>query len=137
MPSDYSLKTIDTPTALLERARDGDSNALEGLLKAVQPQLYRFSLKMCRHEEDAEDVLQESMLTLAHSFQDFRGASSLSTWLYTITRYICIKKCRKSKFAPDRQESLDSLATMYQNSLQSNLQNPQEKAESAEIWRQV
>lgn len=81
---------------LLERARGGDAAALEALLRAVQPQLYRFSMKMCRHTEDAEDVLQDSMMTLARSFRDFRGASSLSTWLFTIARSFCIKKRRKT-----------------------------------------
>ena len=97
-------------SVLLERARRGDEAALEQLLSAVQPQLYRFSMKMCRHTEDAEDVLQDSMMTLARSFRDFRGASSLSTWLFTIARSFCIKKRRKSKFAPQREESLEQLA---------------------------
>ena len=47
---------------LLERAREGDAAALEQLLTVVQPQLYRFSMKMCRHTEDAEDVLQASVV---------------------------------------------------------------------------
>ena len=52
---------------LLKRAQAGDREALEALLVAVQPQLYRFSMKMCRHTEDAEDVLQDSMLSVARA----------------------------------------------------------------------
>jgi len=122
---------------LLERARDGDPAALEQLLIAVQPQLYRFSMKMCRHTEDAEDVLQDSMMTLARSFRDFRGASSLSTWLFTIARSFCIKKRRKSKFAPEREESLEQLAPSEQARIRSAGQDPHQRAESAEIWQQV
>ena len=62
----------DKQKLLLEQAREGDVEALESLLRQVQPQLYRFSMKMCRHTQDAEDVLQESMLTLARSFKDFK-----------------------------------------------------------------
>jgi len=122
---------------LLERARGGDDAALEQLLSAVQPQLYRFSMKMCRHTEDAEDVLQDSMMTLARSFRDFRGASSLSTWLFTIARSFCIKKRRKGKFAPEREESLEQLAPAEQQRIRSATPGPHEQAESAEIWRQV
>jgi len=122
---------------LLERARGGDAAALETLLRAVQPQLYRFSMKMCRHTEDAEDVLQDSMMTLARSFRDFRGASSLSTWLFTIARSFCIKKRRKGKFAPEREESLEQLAPAEQQRIRSATPGPHEQAESAEIWRQV
>jgi RNA polymerase sigma-70 factor, ECF subfamily len=122
---------------LLERARSGDNSALEALLLAVQPQLYRFSMKMCRHTEDAEDVMQDSMMTLARSFRDFRGASSFSTWLFTIVRSYCIKKRRKSKFAPEREESLEQLDPAEQQQILSPIPDPQKQAESAEIWREV
>jgi RNA polymerase sigma-70 factor (ECF subfamily) len=124
-------------THLLESARAGDDAALEALLREVQPQLYRFSMKMCRHAEDAEDVLQDSMMTLARSFRDFRGASSLSTWLFTVARSFCIKKRRKSKFAPEREESLEHLAPGEKEQLRSATPDPHERAESVEAWRQV
>ncbi|MBI2897991.1 MAG: sigma-70 family RNA polymerase sigma factor [Deltaproteobacteria bacterium] len=93
--------------ALLARARGGDRAALEALLVRHQPRVYRFGMKMCRDPEDASDVLQETLLTMARTVRDFRGASSVSTWLYTIARSFCIKKRRRSKFAPEALESLE------------------------------
>ncbi len=93
---------------LLDRARTGDRRALEELLSRHQRRVYRFGLKMCRDAEDAKDVLQETMLAVARTVKDFRGASSVSTWLYTIARSFCIKKRRRSKFAPEQEESLDA-----------------------------
>lgn len=93
--------------ALLDRARTGDRAALEHLLDRHQRRVYRFGLKMCRDPEDAKDVLQETLLAVARTVKDFRGASSVSTWLYTIARSFCIKKRRRSKFAPEQEESLD------------------------------
>lgn len=93
---------------LLERARGGDRRALEDLLDRHQRTVYRFGLKMCRDPEDAKDVLQETLLAVARTVKDFRGASSVSTWLYTIARSFCIKKRRRSKFAPEHEESLDA-----------------------------
>ncbi len=93
---------------LLERARAGDRRALETLLARHQRRVYRFGLKMCRDPEDAKDVLQETLLAVARTVKDFRGASSVSTWLYTIARSFCIKKRRRSKFAPEQEESLES-----------------------------
>jgi RNA polymerase sigma-70 factor (ECF subfamily) len=63
---------------------------------------------MCRDPEDAKDVLQDTLLAMARGVRDFRGASSISTWLYTIARSFCIKKRRRSKFAPDEERSLDT-----------------------------
>ena len=65
-------------------------------------------MRMCRDPEDAKDVLQDTLLAMARGVRDFRGASSLSTWLYTIARSFCIKRRRRSKFAPKRG-ALDAL----------------------------
>src|SRR5512139_618530 len=94
--------------ALLDQARTGDRRALEDLIGRHQRRVYRFGLKMCRDPEDAKDVLQETLLAAARTVKDFRGASSVSTWLYTIARSFCIKKRRRSKFAPEQEESLDA-----------------------------
>lgn len=86
--------------ALLEAARGGDRSALEALLERHQAQIYRFGLKLCRDPDDAQDVLQDTMIAMARGVRDFRGTSSLATWLYTIARSFCIKKRRRGKFAP-------------------------------------
>jgi RNA polymerase sigma-70 factor (ECF subfamily) len=98
----------ETDNLLLDRARVGDRQAIEALLERHQAQVYRFGLKMCRDPEDAKDVLQDTLLSMARGVRDFRGASSLSTWLYTVARSFCIKKRRKSKFAPNDERSLDT-----------------------------
>lgn len=85
---------------LLAAARAGDAAALEGLVRRYQPRVYRFGMKMCGDPEDAKDVLQETLLAMARGVRDFRGASSLSTWLYTIARSFCIKKRRSTATGP-------------------------------------
>jgi RNA polymerase sigma-70 factor (ECF subfamily) len=96
-----------TDAELLESARRGDPEPLEALISRYQGRVLRFGLRMCGDREDAEDVVQETLLVLARSFRDFRGESSVSTWLYTIARSFCIKKRRRSKFAPMAPVSID------------------------------
>jgi RNA polymerase sigma-70 factor (ECF subfamily) len=100
----------DTDQDLLQAVRGGDRRALERLLARHQSQIYRFGAKMCRDEEDAKDVLQETMIAAARTIPDFRGTSAVSTWLYAIARSFCIKKRRTSKFAPERIDSLEAHA---------------------------
>jgi RNA polymerase sigma-70 factor (ECF subfamily) len=95
---------------LVDAARAGDRRALEKLLERHQGAVYRFGMKMCGEPEDAKDVLQETLFAAARTLPDFRGASSVSTWLYTIARSFCLKKRRTSKFAPERMESLEAQA---------------------------
>ncbi|HET7826175.1 MAG TPA: sigma-70 family RNA polymerase sigma factor [Anaeromyxobacter sp.] len=93
---------------LLDRARTGDRDALDVLLERHQRRVYRFGLKMCRDPEDAKDVLQDTLLAAVRTMKDFRGAASVSTWLYTIARSFCLKKRRRSKFAPEHEESIEA-----------------------------
>jgi RNA polymerase sigma-70 factor (ECF subfamily) len=111
-----NLLIVDTeegpPTSeLLERARGGDRAALEALLERFEPQLYRFGMRMCGDPEDARDVLQETMLAAARAIRDFRGASSISTWLYAIARSFCIKARRQGRSAKARPVPPEQLAT--------------------------
>lgn len=93
--------TEATRDTVLEAARAGDAQALESLLKEHQARIYRFGLKMCGHPEDAQDVVQETMFAAARTIRGFRGSSSVSTWLYSIARSFCIKRRRRSVFAPE------------------------------------
>jgi RNA polymerase sigma-70 factor (ECF subfamily) len=99
---------MSTPDSdLVAAAQGGDRQALEALLARHQGRVYRFGRRMCGDEEDAADVLQETLLAAARGLPEFRGASSVSTWLFTIARSFCIKRRRTSKFAPATVESLD------------------------------
>jgi RNA polymerase sigma-70 factor (ECF subfamily) len=81
-------------TDLIEAFRGGDEQALAELLKRHAPGIYRFGLRMCRDPEDARDVVQDTLLAAARGVRDFRGASSLSTWLYAVARSFCLRKRR-------------------------------------------
>ena len=118
---------------LVAAARQGDSAALETLLVRYQPHLYRFGLRMCGNVEDADDVAQQSLISMARSVRDFRGDSSVSSWLYTIARRFCIKKRRRSKFAPTREESLDAAATDMARQLVDPRPNPEQTATNQEL----
>jgi RNA polymerase sigma-70 factor (ECF subfamily) len=93
--------------ALLEAAQAGDRAAFEAFVERHQARVLRFGLKMCRDAEDARDVAQETLLAAARGIAGFRKGSSPSTWLYTIARSFCIKRRRRSKFAPAAVVSLD------------------------------
>ncbi len=120
---------------LLERARAGDAQAIEALLERHQAQVYRFGLKMCRDPEDAKDVLQDTLLSMARGVRGFRGASSISTWLYTIARSFCIKKRRRSKLAPGEDRSLDTEMFAEGRQLTDPAQSPDEALAGKHVER--
>jgi RNA polymerase sigma-70 factor, ECF subfamily len=81
-------------TELLDAVRGGDRTALEELLERYERRIYRFGLRMCGNEEDAREVLQETLLAAFRHLPAFRGDAALSTWLYQIARSFCIKERR-------------------------------------------
>jgi RNA polymerase sigma-70 factor, ECF subfamily len=117
---------------LLQEARAGSGPAVEALLERHEARLYRFARRLCRDREDAEDVLQESLLAAARGLPRFRGASSIGTWLYTIARSFCIKKRRKSVFAP-AEVSLDTQASAAASGVADPSRRPDEALEASRL----
>jgi RNA polymerase sigma-70 factor (ECF subfamily) len=130
-----AVGTGDSPTddQLLAAAREGDSAAIELLLVRYQPHLYRFGLRMCGNPEDAGDIAQESLMAMARSLRAFRGDSSVSSWLYTIARRFCIKKRRRSMFAPAQEDSLDRPGTDGVQRLADPAPSPEQAAANREL----
>lgn len=85
---------------LVARARRGEREALEAVLAAVAPSIHRFGLRMCKNVHDAEDVLQDTLLNVANHLGDFEGRSSLSSWVFALTRSACTRKRRGLKNQP-------------------------------------
>ncbi len=101
---------MSTPDeALIHRFKKGDVSAFEKLFERYADRIHSFSYRMCRHLEDAQDVLQETFLSAFHHMNDFKGRAQLTTWLYKIASSACLKKRRKGKFQPKQVLSLDEL----------------------------
>jgi len=93
--------------ALLAQARSGDSAAVDEILARHARQVFRLGLRMCGNEEDAREVLQETLLAAFKNLHDFRGDAQLSTWLYQIARSYCLKSRRRGTAEPASSEPLE------------------------------
>ncbi len=97
-----------TDAQLIEQARAGDPKAMELILARHEQRVYRFGLRMCGNEDDARDVLQETLLAAFKNLGTFRGDSQISTWLYQVARSFCIKQRRRREGEPARHEGMES-----------------------------
>jgi RNA polymerase sigma-70 factor (ECF subfamily) len=107
--SQAKVQEAPSESNLLAAARTGDRTALATLLQQHQDKVFGFGVRMCGDAEDAKDVTQDTLMTMARTVRDFRGDASLTTWLYTVARSFCIKKRRRTKGAPAFHEPLDKL----------------------------
>ncbi|MDA0565995.1 sigma-70 family RNA polymerase sigma factor [Streptomonospora sp. S1-112] len=76
---------IDDPLEeLARRARDGDSAALDELLRRIQPEVLRRCARFLPYRQDAEEACQDALLRVARNIGGFKGDSLFTTWLYTV-----------------------------------------------------
>ena len=100
-------KIKDKDFELIRAINSGQFDRFPDLVKRYEQKLYNFSLRMCRDATDAEDTVQETFLNVFRYLKDFRYETKFKNWLYRVAASTCIKKRRKSKFAPDRELPLD------------------------------
>ena len=100
-------KIKDEDFELIRAINSGQFDRFPDLVKRYEQKLYNFSLRMCRDAADAEDTVQETFLNVFRYLKDFRYETKFKNWLYRVAASTCIKKRRKSKFAPQRELSLD------------------------------
>jgi RNA polymerase sigma-70 factor (ECF subfamily) len=100
-------KIEDRDSELVEAINAGQHDLFQEVVKRYEIKLYNFGLRMCGDTRDAEDMVQETFLNVFKYLKDFRYETKFKNWLYRIAASICIKKRRKSKFAPDREISLE------------------------------
>ena len=100
-------KVKDKDYDLIQGINAGQVDKFHDLVKRYEQKLYNFSLRMCRDHSDAEDMVQETFLNVFRYLKDFRYETKFKNWLYKVATSTCIKKMRKSKFAPEKELSLD------------------------------
>lgn len=83
---------------LIDKAVEGDKEALEHLLSEMQDMIYNLSLRMLGTIPDAEDASQEILVRIMTNLSSFRKESSFQTWVYRVAvNYLLNYK--KSMFA--------------------------------------
>jgi RNA polymerase sigma-70 factor, ECF subfamily len=92
---------------LVEAAALGDRDAMERLLVRAQEAAYRYSLLVCGHPEDAEDVMQDALLKTYQHVTAIHEPDAFRTWLYSTVRNACLMKRRRHVGEPANFESLE------------------------------
>lgn len=95
---------------MVRSAAGGDSAAMERLLMRAQEVAYRFSLLVCGHPEDAEDVMQDALLNTYRHVSQIKDPEAFRTWLYQTVRNACLMKRRRRVNEPARLASIEQSA---------------------------
>src|SRR4051812_8361875 len=94
--------TVLSPTSpddaeLVRRARARDEAAVRAIMQANNRRLYRLARGILRNDAEAEDVVQDTYVRAFTHLEQFRGDSSLSTWLSRIAMNEALGRLRRQK----------------------------------------
>jgi RNA polymerase sigma-70 factor (TIGR02960 family) len=88
---------------LLVRARAGDELAFRELTDPFRRELQVHCYRILGSVQDAEDMLQETLLAAWRGLEAFQGRASLRTWLYRIATYRCLNLLRSNARRPAKE----------------------------------
>jgi RNA polymerase sigma-70 factor (ECF subfamily) len=100
MRSDVSRHAPSLPatdTELAARVARCDPAAFEALMRRHNPRLFRVARAILKNDADAEDALQDAYLEAYRHIDEFRGASSVVTWLTRIVVNSALMRLRRQK----------------------------------------
>lgn len=122
MPSpSEKTKSDDKDTELIRAINRGRQDLFYELVKRYEKNLYNFGLRMCDNPSDAEDMVQDTFLNVFKYLEGFRYETKFKNWLYRIATSACLKKKRRSKFAPDKELSLDAFLPADESAVSMDL----------------
>jgi RNA polymerase sigma-70 factor, ECF subfamily len=90
----------DPDLPLLAKARAGDFAAFEALVGRHEQQVYRLARRIVHEPHDAEEVVQETFLSVLEHLKDFREEASFKSWLLRIATNAALKVLRQRRSRP-------------------------------------
>jgi RNA polymerase sigma-70 factor (ECF subfamily) len=86
---------------LIEECRGGNFNNFRKLVELSSPFAYSVAFRMLGDEDQAKDVVQETMVTIWQKLKKIKTAEVYKTWMYRIVVNKCYDEMRKRKRNPE------------------------------------
>ena len=118
---------------LVRRAEAGETDAFEPLVQRYSDILVRFARHMVGDFQTAEDIAQESFLKAFTHIGRIGEPEKFSTWLYSITRHLCLDRIRARRPAV----SVEALADDGVEMSDDRAVPPRELVETGEMHGRV
>ena len=93
----------ETGRALIEKARAGDGDAFRSLTEPHRRELLVHCYRMLGSFQDAEEALQDTLVSAWHALGGFEERSSIRTWLYQIATHRCLNALRSIRRRATRE----------------------------------
>jgi RNA polymerase sigma-70 factor (ECF subfamily) len=105
-----SPQVRDPDTYLIEKARNGDTEAVTELYRRHERRVYNLALRTLGNPWDAADVAQEAFIKAFRNLNSFKGEARFTTWLHRIVVNAAYDHLRKQRPEPMDGEILEDIS---------------------------
>ena len=96
----HPCPTAADPPDLVPRLLAGDEILFESLVQRLRPGLLRLAEAITGSSASAEDVVQETWVSVLRSLAGFEGRSSLRTWVHRVCAHVALARLRQDERTP-------------------------------------
>jgi len=97
----------ESDAVAVANARDGDQDAFRVLVERHSHALFRLAFRMTGNEQDAEDIVQDTLLRAYRQLDKFESRANFGTWLHRIAANCALDLLRKRKRREDKCDQVD------------------------------
>lgn len=97
MESSDTSQPVPSDLELVQRASSGEMAAWDALIDRYERPVYSLAMRMLRQTQDAEDVTQQTFISVMEHLDGFRAEAKFSTWIMRIAANAAIKVIRQRK----------------------------------------
>jgi RNA polymerase sigma-70 factor (ECF subfamily) len=107
------MDNVDPDLPLFHRARTGDFDAFDELVGRWQSRVYGLAYRMLGESHDAEDISQQTFLSVIEHLESFRGESTVIAWVLRIAANHALKLLRKKRGLPIEKQGIEDTEPGY------------------------
>jgi RNA polymerase sigma-70 factor (ECF subfamily) len=96
-----SLPAAATDAELVARAQAKDFAAFEELLDRYEDKVFRLAYRFVRNETEAQEILQDTFLSIWRKLDTFKGDAQFSSWLYRVAANAALMRLRAQRRHPE------------------------------------
>ncbi len=110
-PNTATFEAPPDEVDLVNRLRSGDEDAYEFIVREYGGRLFTVARRLMGNDSDAQDALQDGLLSAFRSIDRFKGDSKLSTWLHRVVVNAALMRLRSQKRR--RERAIDDLLPVF------------------------
>ncbi|HZK32117.1 MAG TPA: sigma-70 family RNA polymerase sigma factor [Corynebacterium sp.] len=106
------MADLSAEKILLEQARAGDERAFAELIAGAQRRMWAVAWSVTGNRSDAEDALQNALISIWRNLPEFQPRARFSTWAYRITSNAALQIVRARRDLPDPDAGAAEIAPL-------------------------